>query len=110
MSVEEPARRKLHTSIVQASQINGKSLDKRRGIEVYPNEIRFGVLREGFTYVTNFVLTNVGIDVCRFKVKQPPENTGLKIVFKPGPVKYIKKIINMKFLIKSILPFRLQLE
>lgn len=31
-------------------------------------------------------LKNVGIDTCRFKVKQPPPCTGLKVKYQPGPV------------------------
>ena len=79
----------MHTSIVQAAQLNGKSLEKRRGIDLYPNEINFGTIREGFTYVVDFELVNVGIDACRFKIKQPPTETGIKIMFKPGPVKIL---------------------
>ncbi len=67
--------------------MNSKSLEKRRGLDVYPSRIKFGTLREGFTYITDFELVNVGVDACRFKVKQPPSDTGLKIMFKPGPVK-----------------------
>ena len=82
-------RRKVNTSIVQASLINGRALEKRRGCEIYPSEIKFGVLREGFTYVADFEMVNVGIDACRFKVKQPPAQTGLKVMFKPGPVSFL---------------------
>jgi hypothetical protein len=72
--------------------MNGKSLQMRRGCEVYPKEIKFGILRESFTYITEFELVNVGIDSCRFKIKQPPAETGIKIMFKPGPVKMTKKL------------------
>lgn len=88
MSVEDATRRKTKTSIVKASTLNGKSLELRRGIEVYPKEIKFGVLREGFSYIVDFELFNVGIDACRFKIKQPPADTGLKVLFKPGPVSF----------------------
>ena len=76
----------MHTSIVQAAKLNGKSLEKRRGCDVYPSQISFGILREGFTYVVDFELINVGIDACRFKIKQPPPESGLKVMYKPGPV------------------------
>lgn len=85
--IEDPVRRKLNTSIVHTSKINLRSLEQRRGLELYPNGIKFGVLREGFTYMSSFEMVNVGIDLCRFKVQQPPTDTGLKIVFKPGPVR-----------------------
>jgi hypothetical protein len=86
LSVEEPVRRKLNNSIINTSKLNAKSLEKRRGLDVYPTRIRFGVLREGFTYITDFAMVNVGVDACRFKIKQPPTDTGIKIMFKPGPV------------------------
>lgn len=87
-------RRKLNTSIVQVARLNGRSLDNRRGIEVYPKEVKFGILREGFTYVTDIELINVGIDSCRFKIKQPSPESFLKVMFKPGPVKKFKTFEN----------------
>jgi hypothetical protein len=72
---------------MNTSKLNAKSLEKRRGLDVYPSRIKFGTLREGFTYITDFEMVNVGVDACRFKVKQPPADTGLKIMFKPGPVR-----------------------
>ena len=86
MVIEGPVRRKVNTSIVKASHLNNKSLEKRRGIETFPTEIKLGILREGISYITEFNLLNVGIDICRFKIKQPPPETGIKIIFKPGPV------------------------
>ncbi len=86
MNTEEPVRRKVTTSIVNASKVNGKHLELRRGCEIYPHKIKFGVLREAVTYACDFELFNVGIDACRFKIKQPPAETGLKVLFKPGPV------------------------
>ena len=53
-----------------------------------PDQVDFGVLREGLTYAAKFVLKNVGLDFCRFKIKQPPPSTGLKVVYNPGPVSY----------------------
>jgi hypothetical protein len=75
------------TSIVNASKANGKHLEFRRGCEIFPQQIQFGVLREGVTYACDFELVNVGIDACRFKIKQPAAETGLKVVYKPGPVR-----------------------
>ncbi len=87
--IEDPVRRKVNTSIVQASHLNNKSLERRRGLEVFPTEMKLGILREGVSYITEFKILNVGIDQCRFKIKQPPPETGLKIVFKPGPVSFL---------------------
>ncbi len=88
----------MNTSIVQSSQMNGKSLELRRGCEIFPNTIKFDILREGVTYAADFELVNVGIDACRFKVKQPPLDSGLKVVFKPGPVSFFS--IHFKTLIR----------
>jgi hypothetical protein len=79
-------RRKIHTSIVQASILNGKSLEKRRGCELFPSEIKFGILREGVNYASEFKIINVGVDACRFKIKPPPQESGLKLLYKSGPV------------------------
>lgn len=48
--------------------------------------MKFGVLQEGHTYATTVKLKNIGVDFCRFRVKQPPPSTGLKVTYKPGPV------------------------
>lgn len=66
--------------------MNDKCLEIRRGCEIFPSFIQFGCLREGVTYASDFELVNVGIDACRFRIKQPPAETGLKVLFKPGPV------------------------
>jgi hypothetical protein len=100
---EEPVRRRLHTSIMEAALMNGKSLNLRRGCELYPGEVKFGILREGFTYITDFQLINVGVDTCRFKVKQPPPQSGIKILFKPGPVSF--NLFFFIFFFNSILVF-----
>lgn len=81
LTVEEPVRRKLHTSSVAAAVI-------ARGFEVLPEEIEFGVLREGCTYGYTVTLRNTGVDSCRFKIKQPPPSTGIKVIFTPGPVSF----------------------
>ena len=73
---------------MQASKLNNKSLVARRGLETYPDEIQFGTLREGITYMAQFELINVGLDLCNFRIKQLPADTGLKILFKPGPVSF----------------------
>lgn len=43
--------------------------------------------QEGGTYSFNICMRNVGVDACRYKVKQPPPATGLKVLYQPGPVK-----------------------
>lgn len=59
---------------------------KLRGFEVIPEEVDFGVLREGSTYIRSFILKNVGIDFSHFKIKQPPLSTGIRVIYSPGPV------------------------
>ncbi|XP_029113687.1 sperm-associated antigen 17 isoform X2 [Scleropages formosus] len=81
LSVEEPVRRKVRTVSVA-----GTRMGSLRGFELHPTEVRFGVLKEGCTYCVPVVLRNIGIDSCRFHVKQPPPATGLRVVYNPGPV------------------------
>ncbi|XP_066289115.1 uncharacterized protein [Branchiostoma lanceolatum] len=57
-----------------------------RGLMAVPDDVDFGVLREGNTYVYPVQLKNVGVDSCRFKVKQPPPSTGLRVLYNPGPI------------------------
>ena len=79
-TVEEPVCRRVYTS----SSIAAAS--KLRGFEVIPEEIVFGILREGSTYTYKFALKNTGIDSSHFKIKQPPPSTGIKVIYSPGPV------------------------
>jgi hypothetical protein len=79
-TIEEPVRRKILTSSAIAVA------SKLKGFEVIPEDVNFGVLREGSTYTFKFTLKNTGIDSCHFKVKPPPPSTGIKVVYNPGPV------------------------
>ncbi|XP_046887321.1 LOW QUALITY PROTEIN: sperm-associated antigen 17 [Hypomesus transpacificus] len=80
LSVEEPVRRKVRTVSVIGQPA------ARRGFELLPSEVSFGSLREGSTYAVTVVMRNVGVDTCRFTVKQPPPSTGLTVTYSPGPV------------------------
>lgn len=51
-----------------------------------PDNVDFGVLKEGNTYSFTVAIKNVGIDTCRYKIRQPPPGTGLRIIYVPGPV------------------------
>lgn len=79
-TVEEPVRRKVFTSSSLAVA------SKLKGFEVIPEEVDFGVLREGSTYSFKFNLKNTGIELSHFKIKQPPPSTGIKVVYNPGAV------------------------
>ena len=49
--------------------------------------VGFGSLREGSTYCFPVLLKNVGVDTCRFKIKQPPPATGIRVDYQPGFVR-----------------------
>ncbi|XP_078618505.1 sperm-associated antigen 17-like isoform X8 [Branchiostoma floridae x Branchiostoma japonicum] len=85
--VEEPVRRKVQTSSVAGASYKGvRQMGALRGLMAVPDDVDFGVLREGNTYVYTVQLKNVGVDSCRFKVKQPPPSTGLRVLYNPGPI------------------------
>ncbi|CAN2387709.1 axonemal central apparatus assembly, partial [Pristimantis euphronides] len=56
------------------------------GFHLIPSVVQFGDLREGYTYSTSVIIKNIGVDFCRFRVKQPPPSTGLRVTYTPGPV------------------------
>ncbi|KAM3590203.1 uncharacterized protein V6R79_005781 [Siganus canaliculatus] len=80
LSVEEPVRRKCRTiSLSNPSVI-------ARGFQLLPSSVDFGKVQEGTSSVITVRMTNVGVDTCRFRVKQPPAATGLQVIYNPGPV------------------------
>ena len=85
MDVEEPVRRHIKTASV-AGTVKPESTSKLRGFHLLPDCIDFGVLKEGMSYSQTVMLKNVGIDICRFRIVQPPPSTGLKVIYNPGPV------------------------
>uniref|UniRef100_A0A8C6DMY7 Sperm associated antigen 17 n=1 Tax=Moschus moschiferus TaxID=68415 RepID=A0A8C6DMY7_MOSMO len=76
---------RVRTSSVASATINNIN-SSPFGFHLLPPTVKFGVLEEGHTYSTTVKLKNVGVDFCRFRVKQPPPSTGLKVTYKPGPV------------------------
>ncbi|XP_046847396.1 uncharacterized protein LOC124441020 [Xenia sp. Carnegie-2017] len=78
LKIEDPVRRK-----VQTASVIGKN--NTRGFELSPPEVDMWVLKEGHTYVHSVILRNIGIDSCRFKVRQPSPSTGIKVLFNHGP-------------------------
>ncbi|XP_027464965.2 sperm-associated antigen 17 isoform X7 [Zalophus californianus] len=76
---------RVKTSSVASAAINNVN-SSPFGFHLLPPSVKFGVLKEGHTYATTVKLKNVGVDFCRFRVKQPPPSTGLKVTYKPGPV------------------------
>ncbi|KAG8517644.1 Sperm-associated antigen 17 [Galemys pyrenaicus] len=83
--VHNPVGGKVKTSSIAAATINHAN-PPPFGFYLLPSSVKFGVLEEGQTYTATVRLKNVGVDFCRFKVKQPPPSTGLKVTYKPGPV------------------------
>ncbi|XP_030912571.1 sperm-associated antigen 17 [Geospiza fortis] len=77
--IEDPASGKVSTSSLATRQ----DLTKFHFI---PPRVIFGVLKEGCTYATTVIMKNVGVNFSRFRVKQPPPYTGLRVMYTPGPV------------------------
>ncbi|XP_052649829.1 sperm-associated antigen 17 [Harpia harpyja] len=73
-----------------AGNVNTSSLATRRqhlsGFHLIPPRVMLGVLKEGCTYAATVILKNVGVNFSRFRVKQPPPHTGLRVMYTPGPV------------------------
>ncbi|XP_033741247.1 sperm-associated antigen 17-like isoform X1 [Pecten maximus] len=86
-TVEVSVRRKVNTSVTAGASVPSQvQLERMRGLILLPEEIDFGVLREGNTYICTVCLKNTGVDSCRFKIRQPPPATGLRINYKLGPI------------------------
>ncbi|KAM6286776.1 sperm-associated antigen 17 [Spheniscus humboldti] len=72
-----------------AGKVNTSSLATRQhlsGFHLIPPKVTLGVLKEGCTYAASVILKNVGVNFSRFRVKQPPLHTGLRVMYTPGPV------------------------
>ncbi|XP_075891417.1 sperm-associated antigen 17 isoform X2 [Nelusetta ayraudi] len=80
LSVEEPVRRRCRT----ISLANPDAVV--RGFQLAPPSVAFGTLQEGTTATVVVRMRNVGVDTCRFHVKQPPVASGLRVLYNPGPV------------------------
>ncbi|XP_026208160.1 sperm-associated antigen 17 isoform X3 [Anabas testudineus] len=80
LSLEEPVRRKCRTISLTDPHV------VVRGFVLLPSSVDFGTLQEGTSSAITVVMKNVGVDTCRFHVKQPPSSTGLRVIYSPGPV------------------------
>ncbi|NWU96664.1 SPG17 protein, partial [Upupa epops] len=72
-----------------AGKVNTSSLATRQhfsGFHLIPPRMNLGVLKEGCTYAATVILKNAGVNFSRFRVKQPPPHTGLRVMYTPGPV------------------------
>ncbi|XP_064266416.1 sperm-associated antigen 17 isoform X4 [Passer domesticus] len=77
--MEDPASGKVSTSSVATRQ-------DLTNFHLIPPRVTFGVLEEGCTYTTTVIMKNVGVNFSRFRVKQPPPRTGLRVMYTPQPV------------------------
>ncbi|NWX15599.1 SPG17 protein, partial [Aegotheles bennettii] len=78
--IEDPVAGKVNTSALATTRQHLSSF------HLIPPRVTFGVLKEGCTYATTVILKNVGVNFSRFRVKQPPPHTGLRVMYTPGPV------------------------
>ncbi|NWV06191.1 SPG17 protein, partial [Ptilonorhynchus violaceus] len=78
--IEDPVAGKVNTSSVATTR------QDLNGFYLIPPRVTFGVLKEGCTYATTVIMKNVGVNFSRFRVKQPPPHTGLRVMYTPGPV------------------------
>ncbi|XP_007948450.1 sperm-associated antigen 17 [Orycteropus afer afer] len=85
LKVQDSVGGKVNTSSVASAAMHHAN-SPPFGFHLLPSSVKFGVLKEGHTYATIVKLRNVGVDFCRFRVKQPPPSTGLKVTYNPGPV------------------------
>lgn len=93
-TVEDPVRRQVKNSVVAGATVKGQTqITQMRGLILLPDDVDYGVLKEGNMYCYTVHLKNTGVDSCRFKVKQPPPATGLRVVFQPGPVSKPNQLI-----------------
>ncbi|XP_024143545.1 sperm-associated antigen 17 isoform X2 [Oryzias melastigma] len=80
LTVEEPVRRKCRTASLADPEAT------IRGFQLLPWSVDFGVVEAGTLSTAAVFMKNVGVDTCRFHVKQPPLATGLRVFYNPGLV------------------------
>ncbi|NWU75924.1 SPG17 protein, partial [Onychorhynchus coronatus] len=78
--IEDPVAGKIKSSSLATTR------QDLNGFHLIPPRVTFGVLKEGCTYATTVIMKNVGVNFSRFRVKQPPPCTGLRVMYTPGPV------------------------
>ncbi|KAM6417208.1 LOW QUALITY PROTEIN: sperm-associated antigen 17 [Pluvialis apricaria] len=78
--IEDPVAGKVNTSSLATTR------QHLSGFCLIPPRVTLGVLKEGCTYAATVILKNLGVNFSRFRVKQPPLHTGLRVMYTPGPV------------------------
>ncbi|NXA76364.1 SPG17 protein, partial [Thryothorus ludovicianus] len=89
--IEDPASGKVSTSSVATRQ-------DLTTFHLIPPRVTFGVLKEGCIYATTVIMKNVGVNFSRFRVKQPPPHTGLRVMYTPGPVAGLQAELEIEIL------------
>ncbi|NXK07885.1 SPG17 protein, partial [Herpetotheres cachinnans] len=79
--IEDPVAGKVNTSSLATTRRHLSGF-----FHLIPPRVMLGVLKEGCTYAATVILKNVGVNFSRFRVKQPPPHTGLRVMYTPGPV------------------------
>ncbi|TGZ69651.1 hypothetical protein CRM22_003619 [Opisthorchis felineus] len=85
--IEDPVRRKvLLTSLIGGPKSGQLALKLMRGLRLQPSRLDFGKLHPGQVRNRRIRLLNWGPETAYFRVKPPIEETGLKVLYKPGPI------------------------
>jgi hypothetical protein len=102
--VEGPARRRLRgmaSNSLDLMPTPGSSAPQQ--FLVHPGMLDFGAVPEGGTYKMTINLTNISVEMARFRVRQVP-NALIKLNYKPGPV-----MAGMSAKIEVVSPFSFKL-
>lgn len=63
-------------------------------MQLQPENVDFGIVRKGVTYIRHVQLHNIGVHSSRFRIKPPPKSSGIKIHYSPGLV-CCNNVLNM---------------
>ncbi|OON21059.1 hypothetical protein X801_03050, partial [Opisthorchis viverrini] len=85
--IEDPVRRKvLLTSLIGGPKSGQMALKLMRGLRLQPSKLDFGQLHPGQVRNRRIRLLNWGPETAYFRVKPPVGETGLQVLYKPGPI------------------------
>lgn len=100
LQTDGKTQRKVQTSSVKLAELRPAKHDTSKELEglpglssqlhtllTIPGSVEFGTLHEGYTYSHQLVLRNKGFTPCRYRVKLPPAESGLSVIYTPGPVR-----------------------
>lgn len=111
--VEGPARRRLRgmaSNSLDLMPTPGSSAPQQ--FLVHPGMLDFGAVPEGGTYRMTINITNISVEMARFRVRPVP-NALIKLNYKPGPVmagmsakiEVVSLVLRFQFLSRSQRPF-----